>query len=287
MERQCWINQAIKPVSQAGVALTDHGLLYGDGVFEGIRFYHRVPFLLTEHLERLFQSAKAICLELPYSMDDLHQACRDVIAQNDLTDGYLRLVVTRGSGALGLDPSRCETPTVFILCDELKVMRDSAQSGLKLIVAATRRMPLDVFDSQIKTLNYMNNILAKIEANQAGADDALLLNTQGRVAEASAANVFLVEKGKLASPPSSECALNGITRRFILELAASVGIECVERPLSLYDVYQADEVFLSGSGAEMLPVADIGGRRMTACPGPVFKRLKQAFDERVQALSES
>jgi len=279
----CWMDGRVTPAGEAKVAVTDHGLLYGDGVFEGIRFYGRRPFRLTAHLDRLDASARALLLDLPYPPAALETAVRDTIAASGFEAGYLRLVVTRGPGALGLDPRSCPRPTVFIVADRLDMIDDAARRcGARLIVAATRRLPADGLDPRIKSLNYLNAILARIEANQAGADEAILLNAAGRVAEGTADNVFVVRAGALLTPPVSEGALEGVTRNLMLELAAACGVAARETPLTSYDLHTADECFLTGTGAELIPVAQIDGRPMRQCPGPVFERLQAAFRETIR-----
>jgi branched-chain amino acid aminotransferase len=274
----CWLNGRLVPLGEARISVFDHGLLYGDGVFEGIRFYRRQPFKLEAHLDRLLDSARAIALDLPWSREDLVSAVTEAVAAYDGDDGYLRLVATRGEGALGIDPRNCTNPNLFVIADRLSmVARETRERGARLIIAATRRLPPDGLDPRIKSLNYLNHILARIEANQAGADEAILLNASGRVAEGTADNVFVVRNRRLMTPPPVEGALAGITRETVLELAHMAGMEVAEMPLAPYDLYTADECFLTGTGAELIPVAEIDGRRMSACPGPVYLELSQRF----------
>lgn len=274
----CWLDGAIMPAHEARISVLDHGLLYGDGVFEGIRFYCGRAFRLAEHLRRLRCSARAIDLALPLDDAQLRAAIEALIEAFGQPEGYLRLVVTRGAGPLGLDPSRCSEPAVFIIADQLALV-DAAtkRRGAAVIIAATRRLNPDGLDARIKSLNYLNHILARIEANHAGADEAILLNAAGRVAEGSADNVFIVRRGELATPPTIEGALAGVTRAAIIELAEQLGIRCVETPLAPYDLYNADECFLTGTGAELIPVRTIDGRALAQCPGPLFDELQQAF----------
>lgn len=280
----CWFNGRLVPPGEARVSVFDHGLLYGDGVFEGIRFYRRKPFRLEAHLERLRDSARAICLDVPYTLEALAQAVNATVAASTLTDGYLRLVVTRGEGPLGIDPSRCASPCVFVIADQLRMIDNATRErGARLIIAATRRLPADGLDPRIKSLNYLNHILARIEAHQVGADEAILLNAQGRVAEGTADNVFIVRKGQLLTPPPVEGALAGITREVVLELAQAAGTPAIETPLAPYDLYTADECFLTGTGAELIPVAQIDGRQMLSCPGSVYRELNQRFQALVGA----
>lgn len=274
----CWFNGRLVPIAEARISVFDHGLLYGDGVFEGIRFYRRKPFRLEAHLDRLFDSAAAIDLRLPCTREQLTAAVAETVAAFAGDDGYLRVVVTRGEGALGIDPKNCAAPSVFVVADELSMVpRETREKGARVIVAATRRLPPDGLDPRIKSLNYLNHILARIEANHAGADEAILLNVAGRVAEGTADNVFVVRRGRLLTPPPAEGALAGITRETVLDLARAAGIEAVETTLAPYDLYTADECFLTGTGAELIPVAEVDGRRMAACPGPIYRELAQRF----------
>ncbi|MCQ8103702.1 branched-chain-amino-acid transaminase [Methylomonas sp. SURF-2] len=273
----CWLNGRLLPTEQALIPVNDHGLLYGDGVFEGIRFYRRRAFRLQRHLQRLQLSARAIALEIPLSSDELTAVIERLIDAFADDDGYIRLMVTRGAGALGLNPKSCSQPNVIAIADQLTMIDIGQQAGARLIVSSVRRLPADGLDPRIKSLNYLNHILAKIEANHAGADEALLLNAQGRVAEGSADNVFIVRNGRLLTPPCSEGALEGITRELVLQLARDNGIETSEQPLGVYDLYAADECFLTGTGAELIPVASIDCRAVPCCPGPVFQGLQQAF----------
>jgi len=272
--------------TQASVSVYDHGLLYGDGVFEGIRFYHGSAFYLQQHLQRLFDSAKFCALDIPYHLNELQSAVADTITASQLHDGYLRLVVTRGAGGLGIDPTRCVKPNVFIIADQIHIANaDARAQGVSVIVAHTRRLPLDGLDPRVKSLNYLNHILAKIEANHAGASEAIMLNQQGHVSEGSADNVFVVKNGKLYTPPVSDGALDGVTRGVVLQLAQRLGIESCERSLGVYDLYVADECFLSGTAVELLPVREIDQRPISACPGPVFSALRHAFEAFVRETS--
>ncbi|OHX37009.1 branched-chain-amino-acid transaminase [Methylomonas sp. LWB] len=274
----CWLNGELKPAEQAFIPVNDHGLLYGDGVFEGIRFYKRRAFRLQRHLQRLQLSARAIALAIPLSVEELTAVIERLIEAFADDDGYIRLMVTRGAGALGLNPKSCSQPNVIAISDQLTMIAlDEQQAGARLIVSSIRRLTADGLDPRIKSLNYLNHILAKIEANHAGADEAILLNAQGRVAEGTADNVFIVRNGRLLTPPCSEGALEGITRELVLQLALDHGIEIREQPLGVYDLYAADECFLTGTGAELIPVASIDCRSLPSCPGPVFQSLQQAF----------
>ncbi len=282
MKGCCWLDGAVMPLEEARISVLDHGLLYGDGVFEGIRFYHRRPFLLTEHLRRLRRSARAIALDLPWDDATLSDAVAATIAGFAAESGYLRLIVTRGDGPLGIDPRGCRRPRLIVIAAPLEMVDHGTRaSGVRLVVAATRRLPPDGLDPRIKSLNYLNNILARIEANRAGADEAILLNAAGRVAEGSADNLFIVRDGELLTPPVEEGALPGVTRALVLELARAAHLSTREMPLAPYDLYTADECFLSGTGTELVPVREIDGRALPACPGPVFERCARAFAEHI------
>ncbi len=277
---QCWINGRLMPGSQASISVFDHGLLYGDGVFEGIRFYQGRAFRLYEHLQRLMDSAAAIRLTVPYTQEALTQAVADILDAFAEPDGYLRLIVTRGVGPLGLNPESCTQPTVILIADRLSMIDDNQRHrGAKAIIASTRRLPADGLDGRIKSLNYLNNILARIEANQAGADEAVLLNQNGYVAEGSADNIFVVRDGHLFTPRHTDGALQGITRGVVMALAADNGIPVAACALTSYDLYTADECFLTGTGAELIPVREVDGRPVRRCPGPVFSLLSCAFSD--------
>lgn len=277
-----WINGRLLPEHEAVIPVTDHGLLYGDGVFEGIRFYHRHPFRLADHMQRLFDSCKAIRLTLTFSQRQLTDAVGEIIAAFPEENGYLRLMVTRGQGPMGLDPAGCMQPNVILIATRLEMVRTELRNeGIHLIVASTRRLPADGLDPRIKSLNYLNHILARMEATQAGAQEAVLLNSQGRVAEGSAENIFIVRDGHLTTPRVVDGALAGITRGVILELAMELGIPARETPLTPYDLYTADECFLTGTGAELIPVREVDGRPLGHCPGPVFTTLSSTFEDQV------
>ena len=278
----CWLNGELVPPAEAQVSVFDHGLLYGDGVFEGIRFYNGVAFRLDEHLRRLAHSAQALFLELPYSDGELTLAVEAAIAAFDREDGYIRLVATRGDGALGIDPRTCGRGNVFIIVADLELLpRRVRQEGARLIIASTRRLEPDGLDPRVKSLNYLNQIMARIEANQAGADEAILLSRGGRVAEGTAENVFVVKDGMLLTPPTADGALEGVTRNALLELAVDEGIPAREQSLTPYDLFTADECFLCGTGAELVLVREIAGRRLPVGERPIFSLLQRAFENRV------
>ena len=282
-EALCWINGDIIPAHSARISVMDHGLLYGDGVFEGIRFYNRRAFRLQTHLQRLWRSAAALRLVIPMSPAGLTQAIHATIAAFELEDGYLRLVVTRGGGRMGLDPANCTRPEMFIIADQLSMVNERVrEQGARVIVAATRRLGADGLDPRIKSLNYLNHILARMEASNAGADEAILLNSQGHVAEGTADNLFIVRDGALLTPPCCDGALEGITRAVVMELAQQIGVSCRETTLGPYDLYTADECFLTGTGAEIIPVREVDGRSMRKCPGPIFQQLNALYQQCVQ-----
>lgn len=274
----CWQKGKIMPASEASVSVMDHGLLYGDGVFEGIRFYQRCAFYLDSHLRRLRDSAQAICLQIPLNDEQLKQAIEQLIVSFALEDGYIRLLVTRGAGSLGISPVSCSTPEVIIIVDEIDMVSpDQRNRGIKAVTAATRRLSADGLSPRIKSLNYLNHILARLEAHNAGAQEAFMLNAAGNIAEGSTDNVFIVRDGLLVTPPLSDGPLNGVTRGIIIALAKERSIDVRESSITTYDVYTADECFVTGTGAELIPVYELDGRALRHCPGPVFDVLSQAF----------
>jgi len=264
---------------EAKVSVFDHGLLYGDGVFEGIRVYARRIFRLRTHLERLYDSARALALEIPHSLDEMARLVGEAVARNRCEDGYIRLIATRGAGALGIDPRSCPRPCVIIIVDQVAVYpRELYEQGVRVITSATRQVSHEAVDPRIKSLNYLKNILAKIDAQHANAHEAILLNGDGFIAECTADNLFLVRHGKLLTPAPQDGALEGITRGVILALAGEAGIPCAETRLTRYDVYTADEAFLTGTGAELMPIAAVDGRAIAdGQPGAVTRRLRDAF----------
>jgi branched-chain amino acid aminotransferase len=263
----------------AKVSVFDHGLLYGDGVFEGIRAYHGRVFKLKEHIDRLFYSAKAILLEIPMSHAQLMKATVETCRANKLRDGYIRLVVTRGIGSLGLNPRSCKKPSVIIIADKIQLYPpEYYQRGLDIITVPTTRNLHSALNPAIKSLNYLNNILAKIEANNAGVEEAVMLNAEGFVAECTGDNLFIVKNRALFTPPLSAGALYGITRQTVIELAEEAGLKVSEPNLTRYDLFNADECFLTGTGAELIPVVKIDGRVIgTGKPGPITRRLEEDY----------
>ena len=276
-----YLNGEFVPESEAKVSVFDHGLLYGDGVFEGIRAYNGRVFELEEHVVRLYDSAKAIALEIPMTPEEMSQAVLDACRANGIRDGYIRLIVTRGVGTLGLNPYLCERAGVIIIAADIQLYPPELyEEGLKVITAGTTRNLPEAVNPRIKSLNYLNNILAKIEAINSGCMEAIMLNSQGAVAEATGDNIFAVRGNLIATPPSSEGALEGITRNVVMRLAREEGFEVVEKRLSRYELYTADEVFLTGSAAEVIGVVDIDRRAIgDGKPGPVTRRLVERFRE--------
>jgi branched-chain amino acid aminotransferase len=278
-----WLNGEIVDGRDAMIPVTDHGLLYGDGVFEGIRVYSGRVFKLATHLERLTVSAHAIGLELPYAVEEIAEIVTDTVRATGLDDAYVRLIVTRGDGALGVDPTTCGDPRLVCIVAAVELYPQNVLArGLDLVTVSMRRAPADVLDPRVKSLNYLTSALAKREARLRGADEALLLNTQGRVAEAAVANVFAWRHGVLLTPPAVDGALEGVTRRTILELAGQLGLPCSIESLGRIDLLGADEVFLTGTGARIVPVRSLDGVEIGAGrPGPVTAKLTAAFRDLV------
>ncbi len=277
----CWIDESIIPAEQATVSVFDHGLLYGDGVFEGMRFYHGKTFMLEAHLRRLRQSADAIGLDLPYSEQRIAGAIEELVAAHASDNGYLRLVVTRGPGTLGIDPRKCPRPVLFIIAGEIRVTDSSDERGIRLHVAETRRLPVICLDPKIKSLNYLNNILARIEANRAGMDEALMLNLDGKVSEGSVDNIFVVGDGILKTPPLGDGLLAGITREVVIDVAREAGIVCEQVSLDLDDLRGADECFLTGTGAELIAVRQIDEHCFTPPQDPLTPVIMHGFKNRI------
>ncbi len=274
-----WIDGAIVDAAEARISVLDHGLLYGDGIFEGIRAYARGVFRLDDHLARLVTSAKAISLTLPLGVDAIRNIVLDTLRALGRDDAYVRLVVTRGEGALGVDPTTCPTPRLFCLAAEAQIYPpEKLALGLEVVTVSWRRPALDAVDPRVKSLNYLNNAMAKLEARRQGADEALILNTGGTIAEASVANVFVLRGRALATPPPTDGALDGVTRRSVIEIAPGLGYSASERSLSRVDLLGADEVFLTGTGAGIVPVRSLDGQTIGAGePGPGFAKIRAAF----------
>jgi branched-chain amino acid aminotransferase len=281
MSLKVYISGQLYDKEDAKISVYDHGLLYGDGVFEGMRIYGGKVFRMQDHLDRLWNSAKAIWLEIPMTPEALAKAVDETVAANGLVDGYVRLVVTRGAGTLGLDPNRTSQPQVIIIADKITLYpQEYYENGLEIITVSTMRNHPAALSPRIKSLNYLNNILAKIEGLQAGCEEALMLNHKGEVAECTGDNVFLVKRGQLLTPPIDAGILEGITREAVIELAAEAGIAVREIPLTRHDVYIADECFLTGSAAEIVPVVKVDSRRIgDGRPGPLTRQLMTRFHE--------
>jgi len=272
----------------ARISVFDHGLLYGDGIFEGIRAYNGRVFKLKEHIDRLFCSAKSILLNLPLAHADMMAAIVETCRRNKLRDGYIRLVVTRGPGTLGLNPNRCKKPSVIIIADKIQLYPPELyQQGMEIVTVPTTRNLHSALNPAIKSLNYLNNILAKIEANNAGCEEAIMLNAEGFVAECTGDNIFIVKEGQLLTPPLSAGALYGITRRVVMDLAAQAGLKVSEPDLTRYDLFNADECFLTGTAAELMPVVKIDGRVIGAgTPGPVTGNLMTQYHALTKASGQ-
>jgi branched-chain amino acid aminotransferase len=274
--------------SEAKISVFDHGLLYGDGVFEGIRAYNGRVFKLKEHIDRLFCSAHALLLDIPLSRADLCRATVETIRANELKDAYIRLIVTRGVGTLGLNPRSCKQPSVIIIAGKIQVYpAEMYARGMDMVTVPTTRNLHSAVNPAIKSLNYLNNILAKIEANNAGVEEAVMLNSEGYVAEGTADNLFIVKQSKLLTPPLSAGALYGITRATVIELAEQTGLKVSEPNLTRYDLFNADECFVTGTGAEIMPVVKIDGRVIgSGKPGPITQQLVKEYHALTQVAGE-
>ncbi len=267
------------PEEEAKVSVFDHGFLYGDGVFEGIRSYNSRVFQLREHTERLYESAKSILLDIPISLEEMEEVTLETLRRNNIRDGYIRIVVSRGKGDLGLDPRKCPKASVVVIASRISIFPpEFYEEGLEVVTVATRRNVPDALDPKIKSLNYLNNILVKMEANRAGVLEAIMLNSNGYVAEGSGDNIFIIKRGKLITPPTYVGALEGITRQVVMDLAMEAGVEVLEQPFTRHDLYVADECFLTGTAAEVIPVVKIDDRSVgEGKPGPITKKLIKDF----------
>ena len=285
MASKVYINGTFFDKEDARISVFDHGLLYGDGVFEGLRSYSGKVFRLHEHLERLFESARAIHLQIPMEIDSLADAVNEALKVNGIDDGYVRLVVTRGVGTLGLDPAQTSDPQVIIIADRITLYPEEFYTnGLKIVTVSTVRNHPAALSPRIKSLNYLNNILAKIEGKQAGCIEALMLNHKGEVAECTGDNIFLVRRGILLTPPREAGILDGITRQAVCELAVESGLEVQEIPLTRHDVFIADECFLTGTAAEVIPVIEVDSRMIgDGRPGPITQDLIKRFHQLARA----
>jgi len=279
MSRQVYINGKLLPQEKATVSVFDHGLLYGDGVFEGLRSYHGKVFRLQQHVQRLYESAQAICLEIPLSQEATCEAINKTVAANAIEDGYIRALVTRGVGTLGLDPNRCSNPQLIIIADAIELYpQELYDKGLEIVTSSVVRNHPAALSPRIKSLNYLNNILAKIEGLEAGCIETLMLNHRGEVAECTGDNIFLVRDGSLLTPPLDAGILGGITRGAVIELARETSIEVQEVALTKHNVYEANECFLTGTAAEVIPVVKLDDRTIgSGKPGPVTLDLKERF----------
>ncbi|HEX4792618.1 MAG TPA: branched-chain-amino-acid transaminase [Humisphaera sp.] len=279
MPLKVWIDGKLSDKADAKISVYDHGLLYGDGVFEGIRLYHGKIFECEAHLRRLYESAKAIRLTIPYAADQLKSAMEETIRANGFADCYIRLIVTRGVGYLGLNPNKCSNPSVIIIADTIELYpKEVYEKGMAIITATVVRNHANALPARVKSLNYLNNILAKIEAADAGVPEAIMLNQQGNVAECTGDNIFIVKAGSVFTPTTHDGILEGITRQVIINLCAKLSLRCHEQSLQRHDLYIADECFLTGTGAEVVPVTKIDGRPIgSGEAGPVTRKLIGAF----------
>jgi len=280
-----WLDGEIVPQSRAKISVYDHVVLYGDGVFEGIRLYNGRIFKCRAHLRRMLSSAERIRLDIPFSIEQLQAIIRETIDANDLTDGYIRLVATRGVGTLGLHPFRCPEPTIFCIADTISLYPEEMyRDGMPVIVAKRPRIPVDCLDPRIKSCNYLNNILAKIEAIDAGVLEAIMLNTDGYVAECTGDNIFVVKDGAISTPPSEAGILEGVTRGFVIDLCEREGIPLEQRMMRLDEVLEADEVFLTGTAAEVISVSRIDETTIgDGKEGAVTRRIRETFRSVVEA----
>jgi branched-chain amino acid aminotransferase len=284
-ELTIYLDGKFVPEADAKVSVFDHGLLYGDGIFEGIRFYNGRVFRLEEHLERLWDSARSICLEIPMGRGEMTEALLETIRRNDLREGYIRLIVTRGVGNLGLNPVQCKHPSVIIIATTIALYpKEVCEKGLTVVTCATRRTSPAALNPAVKSLNYLNNVMARIEANLAGADEALMLNEAGNVAECTADNVFIIKRGQIFTPPIAAGALRGITRSVVFDIAAELGLKITETDITRHDVFVADECFLTGTAAEVIPVVKADGRMIgSGKPGSITTRVIGRFREMTRA----
>ena len=278
-EAKIYIDGKFYSEADAKISVFDHGLLYGDGIFEGIRFYNGRVFRLEEHLHRLWDSARSICLEIPMTMAEMSKALLETIRQNHLHDGYIRLLVTRGIGNLGLNPTQCKSPSVIIIAATIALYHeDFYRKGLTIVTCATRRSNPAALNPAVKSLNYLNNVMARVEANLAGADEALMLNDAGNVAECTDDNVFIVKHSQIFTPPVTAGALRGITRSVVFEIGAELGVKVRETDITRHDIFIADECFLTGTAAEIVPVVKADGRSIgSGKPGPITTRIIARF----------
>ncbi len=279
-----WIDGSLVDKEEAKISVFDHGLLYGDGCFEGIRFYDGKIFRLEEHIKRLFHCMSYLMLELPWSFEEVCEATKETVAQCGLSDGYIRLIVTRGVGDLGLDPRKCPRPSMIIIAQTISLYpQEMYDKGLRVITSSYRRANSDVLCQQVKSLNYLNSILAKIECAQQNAGEALFLNAQGNIAECTGDNIFIVKDGTVITPPVTEGALNGITRIAVIEICAELGIPCIEKDMNRFDVITSDECFLTGTAAEVIAVSELDGRPVgSGQSGPITQQILERYQKLVR-----
>ena len=288
-ELMIYIDGKYYPKSEAKISVYDHGLLYGDGVFEGIRAYNGVVFKLKEHINRLFKSAHPIFLKIPLTKEQRSEAVLETLKKNNLKDAYIRLVVTRGIGDLGLDPRKCPKATTIIITEPLLQLHsaEKVENGINTVITWVKRNPVDTQTHEMKSLNYLNSILGKIEANNIGADEAICLDKTGYVCEGVGENIFIVRDSKLLTPPLSSGALDGITRTLIIRLAKKLGIEVIERNITPNELFTADEVFFTGTAAEVAPIREVNKRTIgNGKPGPVTKQIMQEFESATKDPNE-
>lgn len=279
-----YIDGEYRPKSEAKISVYDHGLLYGDGVFEGIRAYDGVVFKLREHIDRLYRSACVIMLEIPVTKEQMTNTVLETLRKNKLRDAYIRLVVTRGVGDLGLDPRKCPRPTVIVITDVIKLHSgEPKEKGVRAMIVWVKRDPVDATSHEVKSLNYLNSILGKIEANIADFDEAICLDKNGHISEGVAENIFIVENKKIITPPTSTGALIGITRNAVIDLATRLDYEAIERTITPTDLFTADEAFFTGTAAEIIPIIEVNKRRIgNGKPGPITRRLMEEFERVVR-----
>jgi len=276
-----YIDGEYYPKSNAKISVYDHGLLYGDGVFEGIRAYNGVVFKLKEHIDRLYRSARVIMLDILLTKEEMIKAVLQTLRENNLRDAYIRLIVTRGVGDLGLDPRKCSKPTVIVITDVIKLHSTEAKErGIRAMIVWVKRDPVDATSHEVKSLNYLNSILGKIEANIAGFDEAICLDKNGHLSEGIGENLFIVKNGKVLTPPTSTGALVGITRDVVMKLAEKLGYEAIEKTVTPTDLFTADEAFFTGTAAEVVPIVEVNKRIIgDGTPGPIIRRLMQEFEK--------
>jgi branched-chain amino acid aminotransferase len=283
-ELQIYIDGEFYPKSQAKISVYDHGFLYGDGVFEGIREYNDVVFKLKEHVDRLYRSAHAIMLQIPLTKEEMVKAVVETLRKNKMKDSYIRLIVSRGVGDLGLDPRKCPKPTIIIITDTINIKAGNAkETGITTMFSWVRRNPVDATTHEIKSLNYLNSVLAKIEANACGVDEAMCLESNGYIAEGVGENVFIVKNGEIFTPPTSTGALAGITADVVAELCAKLGIDLIITNLTPFMLFTADEAFFTGTAMEMVPIREVNKRQIgNGKPGPITKQLMVEFHKEIE-----